>query len=156
MMKTTLITKTTAPSHLSRGVRNNNPLNIRHNRKNRWEGMAEEQPDHRFVRFVSPVMGYRAAFVTLKNGYFGRGVNTIGRIIARWAPSADGNDTQAYIDYVSRHTGIAADEPLHFGQERQMVDMVCAMTQMESGIVADRHTVDRGYLMALETGKELK
>ena len=137
----------------SRGMRNNNPLNIRRERRNRWQGMAAIQTDRRFVQFSSLRMGYSAAFVLLRN-YMDKGVNTIGRIIRRWAPAADNNDTLGYIDYVSRMAGIEADEPLRFADEQRMVDMVCAMAQMETGTVADRHIVEQGYLLALEAGKE--
>lgn len=137
----------------SRGMRNNNPLNIRRDRRNRWMGMAATQTDAKFVQFATLRMGYRAAFVLLRN-YMDKGVNTIGRIIRRWAPAADNNATQGYIDFVARHTGTEADEPLRFDQEQRMVDMVCAMAQMETGVVADRHIVEQGYLLALEAGKE--
>ena len=50
--------------------------------------------------------------------------------------------------------GTEADEPLRFADEQRMVDMVCAMAQMETGTVADRHIVEQGYLLALEAGKE--
>ena len=90
----------------------------------------------------------------LLRNYMDKGVNTIGRIIRRWAPAADNNDTLGYIDYVSRMAGIEADEPLRFADEQRMVDMVCAMAQMETGTVADRHIVEQGYLLALEAGKE--
>ena len=137
----------------SRGMRNNNPLNIRRERRNRWQGMAATQTDRRFVQFSSLRMGYSAAFVLLRN-YMDKGVNTIGRIIRRWAPAADNNDTLGYIDSVSRMAGTEADEPLRFADEQRMVDMVCAMAQMETGTVADRHIVEQGYLLALEAGKE--
>ena len=43
-----------------RGIRNNNPLNIR--RTNTvWQGMKEELTDKEFVEFISMAYGYRAA-----------------------------------------------------------------------------------------------
>ena len=51
----------------SRGMRNNNPLNIRRERRNRWQGMAATQTDRKFVQFSSLRMGYSAAFVLLRN-----------------------------------------------------------------------------------------
>jgi hypothetical protein len=43
-----------------RGIRNNNPLNIRHS-ADQWQGACEEQKDKSFVQFKSMAYGYRAA-----------------------------------------------------------------------------------------------
>ena len=51
--------------NLSRGLRNNNPLNIRHS-ADKWEGTRIVQTDKSFVQFTSMAYGYRAA------GGFGR------------------------------------------------------------------------------------
>ena len=50
----------------TRGLRNNNPLNIRRN-STKWQGLAEEQKDKEFFTFVAPEWGYRAALRTLRN-----------------------------------------------------------------------------------------
>lgn len=52
-----------------RGIRNNNPLNIRHS-ASRWQGMRMEQTDKKFVQFESMAMGYRAAWRVLET-YWG-------------------------------------------------------------------------------------
>ena len=46
---------------IPRGLRNNNPLNIRHS-ASRWQGARVEQTDKAFVQFTSLAMGYRAAW----------------------------------------------------------------------------------------------
>ena len=58
---------------MTRGIRNNNPLNIRHS-ADRWQGAAEEQNDPSFVQFKSMAYGYRAAWKTLESywNYFYR------------------------------------------------------------------------------------
>ena len=132
----------------TRGIRNNNPLNIRHG-KSRWVGMAEQQTDKAFVQFKARRFGYRAAFKLLRTYIEKRGANTIGKIIARWAPSADGNNTQAYIDYVCRTTGIPADEPLRFLDQQAMVEVVRSMAQMESGLVEREAALNEAYTMSL-------
>ena len=53
--------KKTAP----RGLRNNNPLNIRKNNKTNWIGQCNKQEDRAFVQFRSMPYGYRAAFKVL-------------------------------------------------------------------------------------------
>ena len=130
----------------SRGLRNDNPLNIRHG-KSQWVGMREKQTDKSFVQFTARVYGYRAAFVLLRN-YIGKGKDTIGKIIAKWAPSRDGNDTQAYIRHVSRSTGIGAGQALSFEDKDALVEIVRSMAHMESGIIEDRAVISRAYEMA--------
>ena len=130
----------------ARGIRNDNPLNIRRT-KDRWTGMRERQTDKTFVQFTARVYGYRAAFVLLR-GYIGRGADTIGRIIARWAPSRDGNDTQSYINYVSKSTGINASHALKFEDKNDLVEIVRSMAHMESGIIEDKAIIEQAYEMA--------
>ena len=52
----------------TRGIRNNNPLNIRHS-ADRWQGVRQEQTDKSFVQFKSMAYGYRAAWKTLQSYY---------------------------------------------------------------------------------------
>lgn len=48
-----------------RGLRNNNPLNIRRS-ADLWQGLRKEQSDPEFFQFESIAWGYRAAFVVLR------------------------------------------------------------------------------------------
>ena len=130
----------------SRGLRNHNPLNIRHG-KSQWVGMREKQTDKSFVQFKSRVYGYRAAFVLLRN-YIGKGKDTIGKIIAKWAPSSDGNNTQSYINYVSSTTGINASHALRWEDKEDLVVIVRSMAHMESGIFEDKVLIEQAYEMA--------
>lgn len=130
----------------TRGIRNNNPLNIRHS-KNQWFGMKELQNDKTFVQFVSRKFGYRAAFVLIRTYMVKHHANTIGKIIARWAPSSDGNNTQSYIRFVSKTTGIPVDEPLRFEDQKKMVSIVRSMAQMESAIIENEDILNEAYCM---------
>lgn len=137
-----------AQQGMTRGIRNNNPLNIRHS-SSKWQGMARRQSDRAFVQFTNRKYGYRAAFVLIRS-YIGlHHANTIGKIIARWAPSSDGNNTQAYIQFVSQTIGIPADEPLRFSDQQKMVSIVRSMAQMESAIIEDKTLLDEAYCLAL-------
>ena len=49
-----------------RGLRNNNPLNIRRT-ADRWQGAAATQTDKSFVQFSTMAYGYRAAWKILDN-----------------------------------------------------------------------------------------
>ena len=130
----------------TRGIRNDNPLNIRHG-KSQWVGMREKQTDKAFVQFCERKYGYRAAFVLLRN-YIRKGVNTIGKIIARWAPSSDGNNTRAYIDFVSRTSGIDASRTIKFEDKDDLVEIVRSMAQVESGIIESKEIIEQAYEMA--------
>ena len=132
----------------TRGLRNNNPLNIRRSGSNKWQGMRPVQTDKAFVQFTARKYGYRAAFVLIRNYIQRHHAHTIGKIIARWAPSSDGNDTQSYIRFVSRTTGIPADEPLRFENQQALVEIVRSMAQIESGIIEDSDLLNKAYLLA--------
>ena len=51
---------------MTRGQRNNNPLNIRHS-ADQWQGARAEQTDKSFVQFETMAYGYRAAWKTLES-----------------------------------------------------------------------------------------
>ena len=91
----------------SRGIRNNNPLNIRRSADN-WQGAREEQTDQSFVQFKSMAYGYRAAWKTLQS-YYNRfrmqnRTFTVRNIILRWAPPKE-NNTDNYIKNVLKLSG---------------------------------------------------
>ena len=91
-----------ARSDAPRGIRNNNPLNIRKSADN-WKGQTGD--DGEFVQFTSPVMGVRAAARILKNYRNIYNRNTISGVIERWAPSSE-NDTMSYIKSVAQKINI--------------------------------------------------
>ena len=132
---------------ISRGLKNNNPLNIRRN-KTKWQGLAEKQNDCAFFTFVSPVWGYRAAFVTLRNYKKVHGIQTIAKWVARWAPPVE-NDTAAYIAFVSRKAEISPDVPVDINNKESMCRIVAAMSHMENGVPANAADVERGWELAL-------
>ena len=123
---------------LPRGIRNNNPLNIRRTGKDQWKGMAEVQNDRAFVQFKSLEWGWRAAFYLLTRTYYHKyRLYTIRAIISRWAPPQDNNDTSAYIANVSRLTGIDPDDSLGIPSEQPARWMMVgvAMAIQENGLI---------------------
>ena len=82
----------------TRGIRNNNPANIR--RGCNWKGLAKTQTDREFCQFVSMTWGVRALLITLRTYVKKYKMHTIRDIIHRWAPPSDGNATNRYIAYV--------------------------------------------------------
>lgn len=84
----------------TRGIRNNNPANIRRGCK--WRGLAEKQTDREFCQFVTMKWGVRALLVTLRTYVVKHHLHTVREIITRWAPHSDGNNTEKYIEFVER------------------------------------------------------
>jgi len=115
-----------------RGIRNNNPGNIRRS-TDKWQGLAPAQDDPAFFKFEAPVMGIRALVRILKNYQTKHGLNTIEQIINRWAPPVE-NDTAAYVRNVERWTGLAANQPLDLTQPFILGALVPAIIRMENGI----------------------
>ena len=128
-----------------RGIRNNNPLNIRIG--NTWLGERLDPKDDSFEEFVSMEYGYRAAFCLMRRYIRRYHKNTIAMIISTWAPSSE-NNTQRYIDYVANAMKIASDTPIAYEDEVTMVRLVAAMQMMECGVPADLAKVKRGYQLA--------
>lgn len=124
-----------------RGLRNNNPLNIRHN-SDTFQGEIKGN-DKSFKTFSSMPYGYRAAFVTLAT-YLSRGWNTVEKIISRWAPPNE-NNTQAYIAKVVKYSGVTADKVLTPADGADYILIVAAMSFVENGKNADISEVRAGF-----------
>lgn len=128
-----------------RGIRNNNPLNIRIG--NTWLGERMNPTDQAFEEFVAIEYGYRAAFCILKRYIRRYHKNTITAIVSTWAPASE-NNTQRYIDFVADKMKMAADETIDYGNKERMTQLVAAMQLMECGVPADMARVEKGYDMA--------
>lgn len=92
---------------MTRGLRNNNPGNIRHS-GTQWHGMSATQTDPAFIQFIEPKWGIRALARTLQTYSTRYGLNTVRGIINRWAPPSE-NDTGSYVDAVARALGVSPD-----------------------------------------------
>ncbi|MBR5542220.1 MAG: hypothetical protein IKU64_07695 [Bacteroides sp.] len=147
----------------ARGIRNNNPLNIRHS-SDRWEGARMEQTDKSFVQFECMAYGYRAAWKVLESywKYYKnrREPFTVGNIIKRWAPPSE-NDTESYICTVLKLTSLGGNElmprPFMGIALEKLGKLLVAMTVMECGISdkeVDEQAIWDGYDLAFP-GKRL-
>lgn len=125
-----------------RGLRNNNPLNIRHN-SDHFQGEIKGN-DKSFKTFETMPYGYRAAFVTLHTYLTKYGCNTIEKIIARFAPPNE-NNTQAYIANVVKWSGVPKDKILTAADGADYILIVAAMSFVENGINADISQVKAGF-----------
>lgn len=130
---------------IPRGIRNNNPLNIRIG--NTWLGERDNPTDPAFEEFVTMEFGIRAAFIILRRYIRRYKKNTIASIISTWAPATE-NQTQKYIDIVSEKCGLAPDFPIDYEDEETMTQLVSAMAQVECGQKIPMEKIVKGYKMA--------
>ena len=125
-----------------RGIRNNNPLNIRIG--NSWQGEVENPTDKTFEQFTQMEYGLRAGFYLLRRYISRYHLNTISDIIKRWAP-ANENNTENYIKRVSLEVGLGPYEPIRFEDKETMCKIVNAMVFVENGQRVDMGLIERGY-----------
>lgn len=131
----------------SRGIRNNNPLNIR--KGNNWQGEKSPQTDRDFEQFESMTMGVRAGMKILRNYITGdnghrQPIDTIEKIITRWAPPSE-NNTRKYIERVSALTGIHPRQTIWFNRRQDIVAIVDAMIRVECGQPIDTKIIESAY-----------
>lgn len=132
-----------AKNILPRGLRNNNPGNIRIN-NDLFQGEIRPSRDKSFKQFDTMAYGYRAVFKVLLNYYKNYKLDTIRKMIVRWAPENE-NDTEVYVKAVSDYAGIPADDPIDITDREQMIRIVAAMSRIENGIEADMSDVIAGW-----------
>lgn len=129
-----------------RGIRNNNPLNIRIG--NRWKGEVSTPTDTQFEQFESMEWGVRAAFLILKNYIRRYKLYTIPDIISRWAPNNE-NDTSNYIKRVLEISGYSSQHRFDWQNINEMTALFQAMCKVENGVGIDVSVIKEGYYLAL-------
>jgi len=115
---------------IPRGIRNNNPGNIKKNNVE-WEGLSAIQTDKTFFQFNDPIYGIRALtkiLLTYRNSY---NIKNIWGIINRYAPPSE-NDTESYKNFVKEKTGLNMLEEIEFTVEGYL-PVVKAIILMENG-----------------------
>ena len=128
---------------MSRGLRNNNPGNIRLGNF-RYKGERAKSSDSAFRQFESVEWGYRAMFVLLHTYATKRGCRTLRAMINRYAPPTE-NFTEGYLRCVTNTTHLSPDEPISTTDGAVMTAIVAAMSAVENGIKANMGDVWRGW-----------
>ena len=134
--------------NLPRGYRNNNPLNIRYNAANDWQGKVAQNTDGVFEQFVAMEYGYRAALKLIRNYITKNGLTTVSQIISKWAPNNE-NNTAGYIQRVCNSTGWLPGKTIDPYNVHDMADLVYAMALVENGIniLPDYTQIYKGWEM---------
>ena len=134
---------------MSRGLRNNNPGNIRVSPV-RYQGERVPSGDPAFKQFKSILWGYRAMFVLLHTYRIKHGLNTLTGMIHRYAPPVE-NHTEGYLRAVCNWSGIPADRPLNTLDGTAMIPVVAAMSRIENGTPAIEADVLAGWKLFIQT-----
>ena len=139
---------------LPRGLRNSNPLNIRHSKGYDWQGEVGQDADG-FCIFLDNAWGYRAAFRVLRTYNDRHHIYSVREIIRRWAPSKE-NDTKSYIARVCNITGLKPQdnivaESVNPEDRMDAIRLVRAMAMVENGCGEDMlpvEEIERGRYLA--------
>lgn len=108
---------------MTRGIRNNNPLNIR--KGSNWKGLSNVQSDKSFCQFVSIEYGIRAALIVLRTYAYKYKLHSLKDVISRFAPSSDGNNVDNYIYRIRCNfmSNLPADHVYHNINEDTMLNL---------------------------------
>lgn len=132
----------------SRGLRNNNPGNIRKNGIV-YQGEVVPSKDEAFKQFTTMAYGYRAMFVVLHTYQRKYGINTIADMIIRYAPAIE-NHTTEYIRAVAEASGVPSTSHITTTNADVMIPVVAAMSRVENGIPAVMKDVEAGWKLFIE------
>lgn len=114
----------------ARGIRNNNPGNIRHGDK--WQGLSAEQTDSEFCVFSQPEYGIRALCRILRTYQRKYGLRDVHSIINRFAPPVE-NNTESYIKSVCLKLDVTPETLIDLEEKGIMLNLLKAIIRHENG-----------------------
>jgi len=121
----------TAVERVARGIRNNNPGNIRIS-GNAWQGKLADNTDGTFEQFATMSDGVRALAKNLLTYFDRHGLNTVRGIISRWAPASE-NMTGAYVNAVANTVGVKPDDRINVRDANTLALLTEAIIHHENG-----------------------
>jgi hypothetical protein len=139
-----------ANNKLPRGLRNNNPGNIRYTNI-AWKGKIypPNKKDNEFEEFESIQYGVRAMTKNF-NTYIKRDPDiTLYEMIAKWAPPTE-NDTQSYIKSVVKRTGVPSSTKgvdFYYDNGKRFLFLLSVIIH-ENGMAIDHQEIAEGIEMA--------
>lgn len=116
-----------------RGIRNNNPGNIRKGTKKIWDGEIYPGTDPSFSQFISMAYGVRALLIDLVNKHKS-GLNTVQKIIFKYAPPTE-NYSQLYANFVATRMGLGVNDAFKMTQAN-LIKFAKAVASFENGSAA--------------------
>lgn len=139
---------------IPRGIRNNNPGNLRKSDAP-WLGKVAGA-DPAFEIFDTAAHGIRALARTLLTYQRMHHCRTVGDFILRYAPAHE-NDTAAYVRDVAKALRVTVDEPLDLADAAVLARLVKAIIRHENGRRPDGSdwcgddAIENGVRQAMET-----
>lgn len=112
-----------------RGIRNNNPGNLRTTEFAGTTGADKEG----YGKFSTPEAGLRAMAKNLVTQQDKHGLKTVEGIISKYAPPNE-NDTAAYISTVSAALGVKPDQAINLKDPAVLQKMMSVMIKQENGV----------------------
>lgn len=113
-----------------RGIRNNNPGNL--NFAGQAGATKESGENGRFAVFDSMRDGIAALHRQIKL-YVGRGVDTVEKIVNKYAPAEDNNNVSAYIKQLTGATGMRPDEKIDTENQETVFNLIRGIINHENG-----------------------
>lgn len=136
---------------MPRGLRNNNPLNLRKS-SNKWLGKIYNGTDPAFEQFTSLEMGIRAGMINARTiAHRQKPNNTLEALIHTWAPSSDNNDTAAYVRAVSFKAGLHPDYIVDYRDSQKFCALIRAMIYVECDVLLEQSIINTAYDLAFST-----
>lgn len=118
-----------------RAFRNNNPGNVRwtNNEIGRDREGVDAQGNKKGFGILKDENDGRAALARQLLLYMDRGNNTINGILNDYAPGSDNNDTDGYIQHLTKHMGVTPNTPLDMYNPEILAQMMNGIIKKESG-----------------------
>lgn len=129
-----------------RGLRNNNPGNIRVSSAQTWQGeiRGAAKKDKDFCEFKEMRYGYRALIKLLQNYQRMYRLNTVAGLIGRWAPPNE-NNTANYARFVAQKLKVGVDDRIDTTDKTTATALAAAISEMENGVPAVSADIEEGW-----------
>ena len=115
-----------------RGIKNNNPGNLRPLDSGTWQGQTGVDGGG-YLEFTALTYGIRAAAINLFNYAARDGVNTLQEVANRWAPSGDNNDPVAYAQTLSSVSGFSVNQGIDLTDQATNAAVLAGIFRAENG-----------------------
>ena len=125
-----------ATNEIPRGVRNNNPHNLKDS-GDRWQGWDGTSTDEDFIVFNSPEDGMRAGMMNHLTHFVDYGDTTVEKLLERASPRSDNPNFDEYADYVAEKLGVDRDQQINLENENVGRRFALAVANFELGAQSD-------------------
>ncbi len=133
---------------LSRGIRNNNPGNIRKG-VSRFRGEVFPSQDLEFKQFSTAAWGYRAIFLLIYNYNALYGINTLEGVIKRWVPPCE-NNTRLYTEVVAQRLRVEPSAYIDASDRETMINFAWSISKIENGETPILSDIEEGWELFVE------